>query len=108
MMIRRQQHAIQRRGRPTKLNKLPKPPLLLPPVLPPPLNLLCTMSFTTVMAALLTASCLFPLLAPPDLSNSLVASAMAMLMSWDWDPPPLDLVSEPEPEPDVNFFRICG
>jgi len=43
--------------------KLPKPPLSPPPVTPP-LNLLLTRSFMTVIAAPLTASCFPPLLAP--------------------------------------------
>lgn len=53
----------------------------------------------TVMAAPLTASCLLPEAAPPDCSNSLLASAIAMLINWVWEPPPLEL-------PDVNCLRI--
>ena len=52
----------------------------------------------TVIAAPLTASCLLPEDAPPDLSNKLDASAIARLMSCVFEPPPLL-------PPDVNCLR---
>ena len=53
----------------------------LPPVMPPPENLLFTISFIMVMAAPFTASCLFPW--APELSNNFKASAIAFPMSCD-------------------------
>lgn len=76
--------------------RLPSPPLFPPPTAP--LNFDCTSSFMTVIAAPLTASCLLPDAAPPELSNSFVASAIARLISSLWEPPP-------PPPPDVNCFR---
>ena len=61
-----------------------------------------TRSFVTVMAALLTASCFPPLLAPCR-SKSLEASAIAILISWVCEPAPPPL----PPPPDVNFFSTC-
>lgn len=64
----------------------------------------------TVIAALLTASCLFPDEAPPDLSKSLEASAMAMLISCEVPPLLLSLLLlwllSLDP-PEVNFLSTC-
>ncbi len=79
----------------TRPIKPPRPPLLPPPVVP--LNLDCTKSFITVIAAPLTASCLLPDAAPPALSNNLEASAIARLINCDWEPPP--------PPPEVKPFK---
>jgi hypothetical protein len=57
----------------------------------------------TVIAAPLTASCLFPDAAPPDLSKSFEASAMAKLIRSVLDLFPAGAEDEP---PDVNCLRI--
>jgi hypothetical protein len=59
----------------------------------------------TVMAAPLTASCFPPLLAPPEWSKSLEASAIAILISCVCELPP---ALPPPPPPDVNFLNTCG
>ena len=76
-----------------------RPPLFPPPTVPP-LNFDWTRSFITVIAAPLTASCLLPDAAPPDLSNNFDASAIARLMSWVCEL----LLPLPLP-PEVNCFR---
>jgi hypothetical protein len=73
----------------------------MPPELPPPIKLLAfdwTRSFTTLIAAPLTTSCLLPEAAPPDLSNNFDASDIARLISSDWEPPP-------PPPPEVKLLR---
>lgn len=73
-----------------------------PPLLPPLPSLDWTISFMMVIPALLTASCLFPLAAPPELSKSLEASAMAREIKSDCE------FGFADPPPPVNFFMIYG
>jgi hypothetical protein len=95
--------AVLKRSKPTRLSRPLRPPESFPPVVPP-LNFDCTKSFIMVIAAPLTASCLFPEAEPPVLSKSLVASAIARLINWVWELPPPWLELE-ELEPEVNCLR---
>jgi hypothetical protein len=80
-----------------------RPPLLPPPIMPDIWDFM--RSFMTVIAAELTASCLFPPAAPPDESNRLLASLIAMLMSFVCIPPPPP--PEEAPPPPVNILSAC-
>jgi hypothetical protein len=80
-----------------------RPPLLPPPIMPDTWDFM--RSFMTVIAAELTASCLFPPEAPPDESNRLLASLIAMLMSCVCIPPPPP--PEGAPPPPVNILSAC-
>lgn len=78
----------------TILMSPPNPPELLPPVV----NLDCTMNFMIVDTAPETTSCWFP--DPPALLNSFIPSDMALLISCSLDPP----LEDP---PDVNCLMTC-